>query len=79
MHIDDLFFGDTPIERAIFHYKLHTFGEPAALTYWMDFKEDKSDAEVAARFLIDHPITMEEQERFEALTVAEGWGQHIAS
>ena len=59
MSIDELFFGETPIVRVIFHYKLHTFGEPAAITYWTEFKEDKSDTEVAALFLVDHPITVE--------------------
>jgi len=77
--IDELFDGDVPIERVIFHYKLHTFGEPAAIKYWEDFQEDHTDAEEASRFLDEHPITTEEQERFEALTAADGWGQDIAS
>jgi len=73
--IDELFVGDMPVERVIFHYKLHSFGEPAAIRYWEEFQEDHTDAEEASRFLEENPITLEEQERFEALTSADGWGK----
>ena len=54
-HVDDLLVGTVPLERAVFHYKLHTHGELAAITYWTDFKDNKAESEVAAQISRGEP------------------------
>ncbi len=65
------------VQRLVFHHYIRTYGERAAVRYWLDPNPDEITEFRAKEFAHSDPITVDDEETFAHLTFAQEYDQDL--